>query len=113
MNKLKIYAMALGMFLFAQSGALADDINGQGQYSGTGQATGTGITRGQGEASGTGVAVYRDQNGNIRTKRGQGSVSGRGMVLGRGSIEGRGRGMGRGRANGAGHFRKGLFHRRH
>ncbi|MBA3993915.1 MAG: hypothetical protein C0469_10345 [Cyanobacteria bacterium DS2.3.42] len=110
MKVTKMFAIAVALFVTGTA-VFADDVSGQGAVSGDGSATGAGVFRGNGNATGNGAAIYRNDNGNIRVKRGEGTVSGQGIAIGRGSANGSGRGFGRGSASGSGHKRHGLFRR--
>jgi hypothetical protein len=94
MNKAKITAL-LGCLMIGLAGSVqAADAQG------TGWAKGKGMAKGHGTASGTGVVVYRDSNGNIRHKKGSGTVTGRGIAIGKGAAVGKGRAHGRGKVGG-------------
>ncbi|MBC7998206.1 MAG: hypothetical protein IAF58_09700 [Leptolyngbya sp.] len=110
MNTWKLSILTMALFISGTS-VFAQDASGQGYINGAGNATGGGIGRGQGTATGSGVAIYRNDDGQIRTKSGQGSVSGQGVVVGRGSARGKGRAFGRGSAHGRGHARRGFMRR--
>lgn len=97
MVSVSILAMAL-----LSSPVFAADVSGKGWVKGSGVAQGKGVFKGSGTASGTGVVLYRDKNGNIRHKKGTGTVSGRGIAIGRGTVAGKGKGIGKGRAIGRG-----------
>lgn len=81
-------------------------VKGNGYVKGKGAAHGSGVVRGKGTASGSGVVIYRDQNGQIRHKRGTGTVTGKGIAIGRGTAVGKGRAAGQGHAAGKGRFKK-------
>lgn len=80
-------------------------VRGRGVARGTGSATGQIAVSGQGQAQGTGIVVYRDDQGQLRSKRGTGSVSGQGVAFGRGSATATGTAIGRGQARGQGRTR--------
>ncbi len=83
----------------------AGSVNGRGGARGRGTTTGQIAVRGQGQAEGTGIAVYRDNQGRVRTKQGTGSVSSQGIAIGRGSATAEGTAVGRGSAQGQGRAR--------
>ncbi len=66
--------MVLGLF----GNAHADNIGsatGKGFVNGTGVAAGKGIFKGQGTVSGKGIALYRDENGRVKYKKGRGTAT--------------------------------------
>jgi hypothetical protein len=92
MNRAKITALIGCLVIGLAGNAHALDVQG------TGWAKGKGAAKGTGTASGTGVVVYRDANGNIRHKKGTGTVTGKGIAIGKGGVAGKGRAAGRGKA---------------
>jgi hypothetical protein len=83
-------------------GPAPNAVQGRGTVAGDGLVDGKGVVRGEGSATGKGVAVYRNDNGQLRVKKGQGSVEGRGVVIGKGAATGSGRAAGAGEASGSG-----------
>jgi hypothetical protein len=78
----------------------AATVSGTGTVAGNGNATGTGVAVGKGTATGKGAVVYRDKDGKVRVKRGEGTVDGRGIAVGKGTVDGKARVAGRGQATG-------------
>jgi len=102
MKKLTMVWVSLLAMALLSSPVLADGVKGKGWVKGAGVAQGKGVFKGAGSASGTGVVIYRDDNGNIRHKKGTGTASGRGIAIGKGTVAGKGKGAGKGRGFGRG-----------
>lgn len=108
-KKFVIGTAALSLPLLIASSTFAAEVEGQGTVQGEGTAEGeTGAVRGEGTASGSGLVFYRDENGNLRYKRGTGTVEGQGVGVGTGSATGEGAAAGEGSATGEGSAEQGI-----
>ena len=103
MRKFSLLATTLVLPVMVAGSALADENpSGRGTVQGEGSAVGSGRAIGDGEACGEGRVIYRDADGRLRIRNGEGCVDGRGIVTGEGTVTGTGRASGQGRASGDG-----------